>query len=139
MHRLLTIALLLALTITVSCAFGGGFVFDEDEQVLRLTEGSAPTAQTVLNLEGPEGNGSAPIAYYVFGSDVTLGDRDSVPLGNFRKDEVLVATLDTDEQLLDVDLSPWAAYDRVYLRAVPPTPQIIFELKDGKTYTFSSN
>jgi hypothetical protein len=95
--------------------------------------------EITLDLFGPSGGGSAPVSYYAFGSDIDLGNETSVPLQSFRKDEELLATLALGESSLDVDVSGWYHFEHVYLRAVPPHPQIIIELAKGTHYTFSTN
>lgn len=123
-----------------SACFSGGapLVEEADGQLLKLQEFGGVGDRIDLELHGPESAGSSAVSYYIFGSTVSLGDHTDVPLAPQRQGEALVATLGHGESLLEVDLSPWAGYEFIYLRANPCRPQIIFLLRPGKRYVFSS-
>jgi hypothetical protein len=137
--KALSLLLIGLLLICCSCAVSDGIDNDEDKQLLDMDLRAGTPGEIELDLYGPSGGGSAPVSYYVFGSDIDLGNETSVPLQNFRKEEALLATLALGESSLGVDVSAWYDYEHVYIRAVPPHPQIIIELAKGTHYTFSTN
>ncbi len=38
-----------------------------------------------------------------------------------------------------MDLSPWAAYDYIYVRALGVTPNRAYAIRPGKIYEFTTN
>lgn len=138
--RTISTALLIALALGVSSCLGSGADLGADpvDQQLKLEEYGANQGEIILDLKGPESSGGSAISYYVFGSHVSLGDHSAVPLGPQREAEALVGTLGQGEEMLYVDLSPWAAFEYIYLRANPCQPQVIVLLKPGSRYVFSS-
>jgi hypothetical protein len=126
--------------IAVSCGSSGGSGgSDNDEQLLQMDTFDLADDQLQLDLRGPDSGGSVAVTYFVFGSHENLGNETDVPLFPSRLEERSVATLALGESLDDVDLSDWAEYEFVYLRAVPCEPQIIVLLEPGKHYIFSTS
>ena len=141
MHKTLhalVFATLTALLLCSACSSGGSNPIQAEEQTLTLEDRATGGAGVTLNLRGPAGGTSTALTYYVFGSDTSLGDQTIVPLGPLRKDEQAFGPYAFGEQANDIDLSPWDAYQYVYVRCNPAIPVYIFQLKDGHTYTFSS-
>jgi hypothetical protein len=128
----------LSLMLTISChAFGSNA--DSDTQHLRRDTWSTGDDRLVLSFGGPTSGTSSPVTYFIFGSDSDLGDGGMVPLAMQRMDETAFGPLGFGERIDDVDLSPWAAYDHVYLRAIPVQPNLIHKLSPGHIYHFYTN
>lgn len=121
-----------------ACGGGGGNPNLNETQSLTLEEHETGGGGVTLNLRGPAASTSTALTYYIFGSNDNLGDHTIVPLGPLRKDEQTFGPYAFGESNNGVDLSPWAAYQYVYVRCNPAEPQYIFLLKDGHSYTFSS-
>jgi hypothetical protein len=136
--KLSLITLCCALTlIAVSCGGGSGTVIIPGTgNQLQLTTWQTGGDTVTLNLNGPGPGSVNSVSYYIFGSHNNLGDNALVPLQADRLDEQLVVTLAAQESLDDVDLSPWDAYEFVYLRAISVTPNRIHLIAPGFIYEF---
>jgi len=133
------LATCLAVLALASCEAGsGGGGNNNFTQTLQMDRFDAGPDDLILNLRGPDSGSSVAITYFVFGSHVSLGNETDVPLFPDRLEEQAVATLAQGESMDNVDLSPWDAYEFVYLRAIPCEPQIIILLEKGNRYDFSS-
>ena len=55
-----------------------------------------------------------------------------------RLDEQAIGPLAYGDSMMDVDLSPWAAYDFIYIRAIPVQPNVILQLEAGKRFDIST-
>lgn len=131
--------LLLVLSLAVAgCSSGGSNPNEADEQTLTLDERQTGGAGISLDLRGPNSATSTALTYYIFGSNQNLGDKTIVPLAPLRMDEQTFGPYAFGEQANDIDLSPWAGYQYIYVRCNPAVPQYIFLLKTGNSYTFSS-
>lgn len=139
--RILCILGGIAITLLAGSCFGssGAIIIDPVEQALQLEEYGAADGEIILDLKGPDSANNSAITYFVFGSHLSLGDHGPVPLAPQREAEATVAVLGHGEELLDVDLSPWAGFEYIYLRANPCQPQIIVLLQPGTRYVFSSS
>ncbi len=137
--RILAVVFLALLASLVSCSSGGGGNPDENtEQTLTLDDRATGGSGISLNFRGPNSGTSTALTFYVFGSNENLGDKTIVPLAPLRKDEASFGPYDFGETASDIDLSPWAGYQYIYVRCNPAIPQYIFLLQEGHTYTFSS-
>ncbi|MCC7476902.1 hypothetical protein IT575_00460 [bacterium] len=136
---LLSILLVFCLLQLSSCGSSGEANPNNNvEQTLTLDDRAPGGTAIVLNLRGPNSGTSTALTYYVFGSNESLGDKTIIPLAPLRKDEQSFGPYAFGETASDIDLSPWAGYQYIYVRCNPAVPQYIFLLKPGHTYTFSS-
>ena len=106
-------------------------------QHLQVDSYSLGGSERELNLRGPQNSYSQPVTYYIFGSLTALGS-DIVPLQSQRLDEQAIGPLAYGDSMMDVDLSPWAAYDFIYIRAIPVQPNVILQLEAGKRFDIST-
>lgn len=136
--RILTICLLLAAAVMFSACGSGGGSSNTNIQHLQINTYSLGTSERVLNLRGPQSVGSQPVTYYIFGSDVALAG-GLIPLQPQRKDEQAIGPLAYGATMDNVDLSPWAAYTYIYLRAIPVQPNYIVLLEPGKRFDISTS
>ena len=79
------------------------------------------------------------VTYFIFGSDDDFGEVGNVPLLSERMDETQVGPLDTGIQMKGVDLSPWDAYQYVYVRALGVVPNRAYKIDPGYIYEFTTN
>lgn len=128
----------LSITLLISCDSSGGNA-NPDAQRLERDTWSTGDDQLELSLGGPTNSTSSPVTYFIFGSDSDLGDGGMVPLAVQRQDETAFGPLGFGERIDNVDLSPWAAYDHIYLRAVPVQPNLIRKLSPGNIYHYYTN
>lgn len=137
-HAILLFTVIL-LAFAVSCGSGENGNNNPDEQMLEITSGPGPAGVRTLHLLGPRTTTFGEVTYYIFGNDEDFGDNANVPLQNERMDEVKYGPLMTGEEMRNVDLSPWDAYDYIYVRAVGVVPNRAHAIRPGKTYEFTTN
>ena len=132
------ICVLLAAAAVLSACGAGSSSPNNTVQHLQIDSYSLGGSERVLNLRGPQNAYSQPVTYYIFGSVTQLGS-DIVPLQSQRLDEQAIGPLAYGDSMMNVDLSPWAAYDFIYIRAIPVFPNVVIELAAGKRFDISTS
>ncbi|HES58606.1 MAG TPA: hypothetical protein ENO21_04155 [Firmicutes bacterium] len=139
MKHATVILTLLLLAFAVSCGSGENGGDEPDQQILEVNSGPGPAGVRTLHLLGPRTTTFGEVTYYIFGNDEDFGDNANVPLQNERMDEVKVGPLTTGEEMRNFDLSPWAGYANIYVRALGVVPNRAHAIREGKIYEFTTN
>jgi len=92
-----------------------------------------------VQVAGPQTATFPAQTYFVFGSDVSLGNRSTVPLEVYRLEEQSFGPFGNGDEPQDLDLSPWAGYEYIYLRAIVVEPNVIWQIAPGQRYEFMGN
>ena len=129
------------LLFTMACSGGtngGGGNNPATLSVIRDTYnlGSGPGR---VDLQGPSIPVAVTLTYYVFGSDEDLGDPGINPLGHERHEETAFGPLAFNEELPNIDLSPWAGYEHTYIRVLGALPNMSFRVDPGMHYIFRAD
>jgi len=130
------VLLILGVLLLAACSSGGDDNENDPQQIIVRTSWETQGTAITLNLLGPQGAGLLPVTYYVFGSNTDFGDRVMVPLQAQRMGEQSFGPFGFSEGQNNVDLSPWAAYSNIYVRAVPVNNNVIWALRPGYIYSF---
>ena len=134
------ILVLLFAVLGASCSSGGTIDNNNAQQhLLEISQTPGPDGVRTLHLLGPRTNNFGTVTYYVFGNDEDFGENSNVPLEADRHDEIKFGPLAFGEELRNVDLSPWARYEQVYVRAIGPQPNRAYKISPGTIYTFTTN
>lgn len=141
MKTSLTIVVLSLLMLTAACGSGGGNGGGGNYDTLSVIRDTYNVAgdQIQVDLQGPSIPVVSNLTYYVFGSDVDLGDPGMIPLGHERLDETAFGPLAFTEELANIDLSPWAGYEYTYIRVVGALPNMAFRVDPGFHYIYRAD
>lgn len=139
MHKpILIFCILLAAAAILAACDSGTSTPNSNVQHLVVTSYTLGTDDLILNLRGPQNTYSQPVTYYIFGNDDLLPS-GLVPLQQNRLNEQAIGPLAFGDSMLSVDLSPWAAYGYIYLRAIPVQPNGIVLLETGKQFDIATS
>jgi len=110
---------------------GGG-----DNLVIKVESNNTGTLR--VDLQGPVDPTLLTVQYFIYGTNEDHGDDNPAPLAHLRMDEASFGPLAYGEELLDVDLSPWAQYPFIYVRHLGVLPNITHRLTPGRHYLFNA-
>jgi hypothetical protein len=113
-----------------ACGSGGSSLGNQDQHLISETY-NVGGQERQLKLRGPSGAASQPVTYYIFGSNDPLADGGMVPLQSQRLGEKAFGPYSAGQPQVTVDLSEWAAYPYLYVRAIPVNPNKIVYVAKG--------